>query len=280
MKRGMPWYLFRNSIPTPGNVHAKKNIAELDGIVYRIIEEKRKNTEDTGDLLSMLMAVQDEDGSQMTDQQLRDEVMTFFIAGHETTASTLTWLFYSMSQNPETYELLKREITEVLGQRRISMEDLPKLKYTDALVRETLRLYPVLWAMGRENLHDVNLGGYDIPAGSMILMSAYVNQRSKRFYDQPNDFKPERWLDPEIKKLNKFSFFPFGGGPRLCIGMPFSFMESVMILATMIQRFDFKALPGQHIDIEPALTLKPSAAFKMELAPTTITASDVEREAV
>jgi cytochrome P450 len=237
----------------------------LDEIVFGIINERRANKSDRGDLLSMLLAAQDEDGSHMTDQQLRDEAMTLFLAGHETTALTMSWTWYLLAQNPEVESKLQAELETVLGGRTPAIADLPALKYADQIIKEAMRLYPPAYAMGRQALQEFQLGGYRIPAKAQIFFFQYVTHRDPRYFSDPEQFKPERWTEEFVKQLPRYAYFPFGGGPRLCIGNSFAMMETVLMLTTIAQQFRLKLVPGQTIKPLPGITLRPENGIKMIL---------------
>jgi cytochrome P450 len=220
-------WILDNRLPTPGNRRFHKTAAELDEVIYRIIGKRRAGRqEDQGDLLSMLLQAHDEDGSQMTDQQLRDEVITLFLAGQETTALTLTWVWYLLAQHPEAEARLWQELDEVLGGRAPEVADMPRLKYTEMIAKEALRLYPPAYVVGREAVQDCEIGGYYVPAGMQVFMPTWVIHRDPRFFAEPDRFKPERWSPEFTESLPKFAYFPFGGGPRVCIGNQFAMMES------------------------------------------------------
>ncbi|MBA3472101.1 MAG: cytochrome P450, partial [Rubrobacter sp.] len=219
-----------------------------------------------GDLLSMLLAVRDEEtGEGMTDRQLRDEAMTVFLAGHETTANTLSWTWRLLSGHPEVESRLQEELREVLAGRPPIVEDLPRLRYTDMVVKESMRLYPPAWAFGREALADCEIGGYHVPAGTQLIMSQWVMHRDPRYYDEPGKFRPERWGDGSTEGLPKYAYFPFGGGPRLCIGQSFAKMEAVLLLATIAQQFRLRSAPGERISPQPSITLRPKNGMRMVL---------------
>ncbi|HEU5115815.1 MAG TPA: cytochrome P450, partial [Isosphaeraceae bacterium] len=224
-------------IPTPANRRMERAARRLDGILYRIIEEHRKSG-DRGDLLSMLLRAQDEDtGRRMTDAQLRDEAMTLFMAGHETTANTLAWAWYLLSKQPEAETKLHAELDDALTGRSPSIDDLPRLKYAEAVISETLRIMPTVWIVGREATEPCEVGGYPVPRGTTLYMSQWVLHRDSRWFDDPLTFRPERWLDGLAKRLPRYAYFPFGGGPRVCIGNQFALMESVLLLSTIARRF-------------------------------------------
>jgi cytochrome P450 len=240
-------------------------VEQLEAVVYQMIEEHRQGEHDTGDLLSMLIAAQDEDGSRMTDKQLRDETMTLFLAGHETTANALTWSFYLLSSNPETKQAIVKEIDEVIGGRLPTFEDLSRLPYTQAVVRETMRLYPPAWRVYREAAVDLEIGGFNVPKGTGLWMGQYLVHRDPRWFREPEKFIPERWLSEEIKTIPKYAYFPFGGGPRICIGNAFSEMEANLVLATILQKYDVESLPGQKIQPEASMTLRPKHGIKVHI---------------
>ena len=256
-------------IPTPANLRFRRAVRRLEEIIYGIIHERRGAPgEDSGDLLSMLLAVRDEDsGEGMSDKQLRDEVLTIFLAGHETTALNLSWTWHLLAGRPDVEEALHRELREALGGRAPTMEDLPDLSYTDAVVRESMRLYPPVWGFGREALQDCEIGGFRVPKGTQVVVSQWVMHRDERYYEDPEVFRPERWLDGSTDGLPKYAYFPFGGGPRLCIGQSFAEMEAVLLLATIAQWFRLRHEPG-HDTVQPlpSLTLRPKDGLRMVLA--------------
>ncbi len=216
-------------VPTPTNLRIKREIRFIEGILYRIIGECRASGRDTGDLLSMLLHAQDEDGSRMTDKQLRDETITLFLAGHETTASTLSWTWWLLAQNPAVEAKLHAELDAVLGGRPALLDDLSKLTYTGNVITEALRLYPPAWGLARVVIEDHELGGYPVRKGMGVAMAQWVVHRDTRWYDSPEEFRPERWENDFIKRIPRFAYFPFGGGPRQCIGNAFALMEATLI---------------------------------------------------
>lgn len=250
-------WILDNRLPTPTHYRFNKAAREIDEIVYRIISERRANSRDEGDLLSMLLAAHDEDGSQMTNSQLRDEVMTIFLAGHETTALTLSWAWYLLAQNPSAEQKFHEELNEVLAGRPPTAADLPRLKFTEMIAKESMRLYPPAYGIGREAIEDCEIGGFRIPRKSQIFMFPWATQRDPRFFDQPNCFQPERWTDELSSRLPKYAYFPFGGGPRACIGNFFAMMEIVVVLATIGQRFRFSLMPDHPVGLLPAMSLRP-----------------------
>jgi len=257
-------WILDNRLPTPGHRRYFNSVSEIDRIVYRIIAERRASGSDEGDLLSMLLEAQDEDGSQMNDAQLRDEVMTLFLAGHETTALALSWSWYLLAENPEAEKKFHAELDEMLGGRTPDVSDLPKLKYADMIAKEAMRLYPPAYAVGREAIEDTELGGFDVPKGTQVFAFQWTTHRDPRFFDDPAAFKPERWSNGASEQLPKYAYFPFGGGPRQCIGNYFAMMEIVLLLATIGQRFRF-SLMDEKVEVLPVLSLRPKKGIKVRL---------------
>ncbi len=244
-------------VPTPDNIRKARAVKKLDKIVYRIIEERRKSGHDAGDLLSMLLAVQDEDGSRMTDKQIRDELITLLLAGHETTANALSWTWWLLAQNPAAEQKLHAELHDMLSGRAPTLDDMPKLKYTEMVVTESLRLYPTAWGTARLAIEDHEIGGYAVRKGMGIAFSQYVMHRDPRWFDLPNKFLPERWANGLMKRLPRFVYFPFGGGPRQCIGNNFALMETTLLLATIAQRYRFRLVEGHPVVPLASITLRP-----------------------
>jgi cytochrome P450 len=254
-------------IPTPGNRRFVRAMRRLDALIADIIRRRRANGADTGDLLSMLLQAHDDDGSGMTDQQLRDELVTMFVAGHETTALSLSWTWYLLAQHPEVEARLVEELGIVLGGSAPTLADLPRLRYSEMVLKESMRLYPPAWMLsGRIAVEDCRLGGYHVPAGTMLVLSPWVTQRDGRFFAEPERFLPERWEDDQEKRLPRFAYFPFGGGSRMCIGQAFAMMEAKLLLAAVAQRFRLDLRPGQTIVPQPSITLRPKHGVKMTLA--------------
>ncbi|HXG88865.1 MAG TPA: cytochrome P450 [Vicinamibacterales bacterium] len=234
--------------------------AKLDALIYEMIAERRA-TGDRGDLLSMLLAVRDDiddDGPAPTlsDLQIRDEAMTILLAGHETTANALTWTWYLLSQHPAVEAALHEELERVLGGQLPAMADLGRLKFTERLITESMRLYPPAWMIGRRAINDFNVGEYTVPARAMVLMSQYVIQRDARFYPDPERFDPDRWTTQFKEALPKFAYFPFGGGVRQCIGEQFAWMELILVVATLAQQWRLTVVPGHPVVAQPLITLR------------------------
>ncbi len=254
-------------LPLPGNRRFAKALRRLDAITYRIIAERRAEAgTDRGDLLSMFLSARDEDGGQMTDLQLRDEVMTLFLAGHETTANALSWTLYLLSRHPEAEARLVSEVAAVLRGRSPELGDLPRLPYVEHVVNEALRLYPPVWLLGREVIEPFELRDLRFAKGTQIWMSQWVLHRDPRYFDDPDVFRPERWADGLAKRLPKFAYFPFGGGPRLCIGNAFAMMEATLLLATLTQRLRFQLSPGARVVPLPSVTLRPRRGLEMRVS--------------
>ncbi|MDQ3872945.1 MAG: cytochrome P450, partial [Thermoproteota archaeon] len=289
-------------LPAPRG--AREATKELNSLIFKVISDRRHNAQSQGsdggkgynDLVSKLLEAQEDssladptslDGGgaqsassptssndKMSDKQVRDEVMTIFLAGHETTANALTWTFYLLSQHPDIEKKLHDEIDSVLGVtdghggtagRIPTAEDIPQLQYTEKVLREAMRLYPPVWTMGRYVENDYRVGEYTVPAGSSILMSQYVMHHDPRYYEDPEQFNPDRWTTEFKTRLPRFSYFPFGGGIRGCIGEPFAWMEGTLIIATISQKWKMRLASGQRIKLDPAITLRPKYGMKMKL---------------
>ena len=253
--------------PTPKNLRANREYEFLDSLVYRIISERKAQagSNHRNDLLSLLMGAMDEDGTQMTPKQLRDETMTLFLAGHETTAITLAWTWYLLAQNPAVEARLCEELRGVLGGRVPEIADLPRLPYLHAMISEVLRLYPPAYILARVAIAPFRIGEHDFPAGETVLLSQWVMHRDPRYYDDPDAFRPERWLDGLADRLPAGAYFPFGDGPRRCIGQGFALLESALVIATIAQRFRFRLVPGRRTMPEPLVTLRPKQGIWMTL---------------
>jgi cytochrome P450 len=250
-------------LPTRLNRTLRENIAIVDSAIQRFIDERRASKEDKGDLLSMLLEAQDEDGSGMTDQQVRDEAMTLFGAGHETTAVTLMWTWYLLSQHPEVEAKLHGELAEVLGGRLPTLEDLSRLKYTEMVVKESMRLYPPAWGTSRQPNKDVTLGGYPIRKDTNVFINIYGMHRDTRYFADPLRFDPDRFSPEREKDIPKYAYLPFGGGPRVCIGNAFAMMEAKLVLAVLAQRYRLELAPGHIIKPERQFTLRSKHGMKM-----------------
>lgn len=250
-------------VPTPTNVRHARALRDMDAVVYRMIEEHRKGEADPETLLGMLLASTDEAGA-MSDRQLRDEALTLLMAGHETTAGSLTFALYLLSQDPNAEARLQAEVDAVLGTRAPTLEDVPRLPYTRAVVHEAMRLYPPAWSVGRETLAEVEIGGRPVPAGMHVWIPQWVVHRDPRWFDAPAEFRPERWLDGELEKgLPDCAFLPFGAGPRVCIGKRFAELEAVLVLAAIVRRYALRLAPGETLRLVPSITLRPEGGLRM-----------------
>jgi cytochrome P450 len=260
----MPFFELLSKLPLPQLRRFDAARTKLDRIIFSLVEERRRSGVDRGDLLSMLLLAQDEgDGGQMTDQQLRDELLTIFLAGHETTANALTWTWYLLSQHPEAEARLHGELSDVLGLRKPHFADVAQLRYTEMVLAESMRLYPPAWAIGRLATVDCEVGGYFVPKKSLVLVSQYVMHRDERYYEDPLAFVPERWTPAAREAQPQFAYFPFGGGPRRCIGEGFAWMEGILLLATLAQEWQLRLVPNHPVMLKPVVTLRPKHGMKM-----------------
>ncbi|MBI3409999.1 MAG: cytochrome P450 [Planctomycetes bacterium] len=273
----IPWPSW---LPTPANLRLRRAVRRLDAILFGFIRQRRAQGQSStvngggrGDLLSLLLRARDEeDGRGMSDRQVRDEAMTLFLAGHETTALALSWTWFLLAQNPKAEQKLFDECNAAVAHASAStnaspsFDDLARLPYTEAVLLEAMRLYPPAYVIGREATRDLTLGGFPLRKGQTVLMSQWVVQRDPRFFDEPDEFHPERWLDERTEKLPKFAYFPFGGGPRLCVGNTFAMMEMTLILATLAPRFRFTLAPGCIVRPAASFTLHPAPGIPARIA--------------
>jgi cytochrome P450 len=249
--------------PSPFNRRLTRGIRILDRVVFQIIEERRRTGEPHEDLLDMMLRARDEDtGEGMTDRQLRDEVMTFILAGHETTAVALSWTWYLLDRHPQVAETLRSEIA-ALGGRTPTIEDLPRLSYARRVVEEAMRLYPPVWGFFRQALGPDRLGEHSVPKGAVVLISPYVTHRHPRFWDDPERFDPDRFTPERVRERPRFAYLPFSGGPRLCIGNEFALMEAQLAVAMTMQRYRLQLAPGAQPEPESKITLRPRGGMMM-----------------
>lgn len=237
---------------------------DLNRIIDGIIRERRASSEQRGDLLGTLLRVRDADGKPMNDAQLRDEVMTLFLAGHETTALSLSWTCYLLAQHPEVEAKLVEELRAVLGDREPATDDVPRLRYTEMVLKESMRLYPAVWGIGRRAIADCEIGGYRVAAGTNIFIFQSLTQRDPRFFSNPDAFDPERWREDPVRsgRIPRFAYFPFGGGPRVCVGASFAMLEASLLLAMIQQRFHFDLVPGHPVQPMASVTLRPKQGIR------------------
>jgi cytochrome P450 len=255
------------SIPTPENRRLNRALEELDELVAGIIRERRQVKREREDLLSLLMEATDEQGGGMNDEQLRDEVMTMVLAGHETTANALSWAWFLLSRHPAVERALHHELQQVLAGRAPSVEDLPALPYTRRVCDEVLRLYPPAWSVARRAKHDDEIGGFHIPAGTSVVLSPWISHRDPRFWDNPEGFDPDRFLPEACAGRPPLAYFPFAAGPRMCIGNNFALMELQIVLATLVQAYRLNLDPSQRVETAPRITLRPRDGIRVSLHP-------------
>ena len=252
-------------VPSPRNIRAKLGIKRLEKVIYRIIADRRASGRDTGDLLSILLQAQDEDGGHMDDRQLRDETITLFLAGHETTANTLAWTWWLLAQNPTVEKKFHEELDGVLNGSAPEVDDLPKLTYLSNVLTESLRLYPTAWGMARLAAEEHEIAGFPVRPGYGVAFAQWVIHRDARWFDAPLEFRPERWENGLAKQLPRFAYFPFGGGPRQCIGNTFALMEASVVLATIGQKFRFQLVPSNQVTPLASITLRPKNGIQVTL---------------
>lgn len=251
-------------VPTTSNFKFKKERKVLDGVIYSIINERKKAVVKKGDLLDMLMESTYEDtGEHMPDDLLKDELMTVFLAGHETTASALTWTFYLISQHPEVYKKLKNEVDTIVGKEEMTFAHFQQLKYTKACLNEAMRLYPPVWIIGRKATEDNMVGDYLIKKDMDILILPYIMHRHPDYWKNPETFDPDRWETEEVKQMDKFTYFPFAAGPRMCIGNNFALFEADIIITKVIQQFKFEYAGDKPAKMDPTLTLRVKGGMPM-----------------
>jgi cytochrome P450 len=251
--------------PTISNIRAWFAVRRLDNVLYDIIRSAHKDGP-RGDLLSILQHARHEgDGTRMSEKQLRDEAMTLFLAGHETTALALTYTLYLLARHPQVAEELRAELKAVLDGKPPTVDDLPKLKFTEQVVLESMRLYPPAYAIGRQATAPCELGGYHLPEGGTVVMAQWVVHRDPRWWDEPNVFRPHRWTEQMHSKLHRFAYFPFGGGPRVCVGNTFAMVEMVLVLAVLASKWRFEYAGKGEIGFRPKMTLSPDGPVQMVL---------------
>lgn len=260
-------FLVPAGLPLPGTLSLQRAIGVLDGIIYDIIGERRASGRSDGDLLDTLLRAHDHESGQMSDRQLRDELMTLFLAGHETTAIALSWTVYLLAKDPEVAAQLEEQLEAVLASRAPGFEDVSKLRFTEMVIKESMRLYPPVWGFSRRALRPFEVSGYQLPVGTNVFLMPWVTHRDARFFPEPERFDPLRWREDPIRsgKIPRFAYFPFGGGPRVCVGASFAMLEATLLLARLTQRFRFGVPPGQAPEIRPSVTLRTKSGIKVVL---------------
>jgi cytochrome P450 len=257
-------------MPTHRALQARR---ELDTFVYDLIAKRRAAGSDEGDVLSMLLEARDDDGTGMTDQQLRDQAMTLIAAGHETTSNALAWTFYLLSQNPAKYDLLREELDQEMGSHTPTASDLPRLRYLDWVITESMRIYPPAWMLNRTALEPFELEGYSFPAGTRVIVSQWVIHHLAEVWGDPEAFRPERWDPVSVQRLPRGAYFPFGAGRRICIGMPLADMEARLVLATILQHYTPRMVPGWPVETLPRVTLRMKHGIGVKLEPASTPAT-------
>jgi cytochrome P450 len=251
-------------VPPPGLAAFLKARKRIDAVVYRMIAAHRQRRRDSGSLLDLMLAAAPE-GSATSEQALRDQVITIFLAGYETVANALVWTWYLLAENPECERRLHEEVDAVLQDRLPTVEDVPRLRYTEMVMAESMRLYPPAWAMGRYARHDFQLGDYSLPAKTTVLISQFVTHRDPRYFPDPLRFDPNRFTPEAKSQRTKFTYFPFGAGVRQCIGESFAWMEGVLLLATLAQKWKLRLVSGHRVDPQPLITLRPRYGMLMQI---------------
>ena len=267
----LPFSEILEKLPIPPVLRMKKARAQLDRIIYPLIEQRRRSGEDRGDLLSMLLAAEDKEysGERMDNDQVRDECVTLLLAGHETTANALTWTFYLLAQHPEIAERLKREVDQTIGNRLPAAEDYASLKYSEMVFSESMRLYPPAWGIARTVVEPYEAFGITFPKNSLTLTSQWITHRDERWYPNPHHFDPERWTPQATASRPKFAYFPFGAGPRQCIGESFAWMEGVLLLSSIVRNWKFTVVPETRVELLPVITLRPKFGMKLKVETAT-----------
>jgi len=260
-----PFLQLSLKLPLPSTFRFRSAVRELDAVIYRMIEQRRKGASTGEDLLSLLVqAKDDETNAYMTEKQLRDEIFTLLMAGHETTANVLGWAIYLLAQHPQIDARLHAEVRSVAGGReRLDAADAERMPYARMVITEVMRLYPPVWFIGRTALEDVAIGGYTIPRGASVLMSQYVMHRDGRYFDEPEAFRPERWTREFQERLPRGAFFPFSAGDRHCLGEGFAWLEALLALGSLVERWRFELVPGQDIRPSPSITLRPNTGVRV-----------------
>jgi cytochrome P450 len=261
----LPWSGVIEVLPIPAMRRLQRARQRLDETIYRLIGERKANGSAGDDLLALLVSAGRDTGEPMSDEQIRDEAMTLFLAGHETTAATLTWTWFLLAQHPDVEARLHEEFEAVLGDRPPRVKDLESLRYTEMVLSEAIRLYPPAWLIGRRALVDFEAGPYVIPARSIVILSPYVSHRDARWFPEPGRFDPDRWTEDARTTRPRWAYFPFGGGTRTCIGEGFAWTEAKLVLATLARQWRLRGVPGHQVELHPRVTLRPKGGMPMTL---------------
>ena len=254
-----------NWIPTPANVRFRNALEDIDEIIYEMIDERRGEADERDDLLAMLLQAQDDEGEGMSDKQLRDEMMTMLLAGHDTTALSITYTWHLIANNPEVEERLRTELDDVLGDDFATFEELPRLEYLEKVIKESMRLYPAVHSISRRAVTDVEFDGYPISEGSRIFLAPWVTHRDGRFWDEPETFRPGRWDEANVEARPEYAYFPFGGGPRRCIGKKFAMLEAKLIISTILQKCTLEPEADESLDLVASITAQPKDGIDMRV---------------
>lgn len=252
-------------VPTQGRLRSQRAIQRVDHLMFGMIQQARADRSDSENLLRVLLDAKDEDGSEMSDLQVRDEAVTMFVAGHETTALALSYAMHCLAHEPDAQARLHRELDEVLGDRLPTAQDVPRLVWTQAIVQEVLRLYPPAWTIGREAAEPVEIAGWRLEKGDQVLTPQWLVHHDPRWFSDPRAFRPERWLDGLKDRLPRFAYFPFGGGARTCVGNHFALLEAQLALATIFQRVGVSRAPGFELEVTPSITLRPVHGVRLRV---------------
>jgi cytochrome P450 len=266
-RRGLGRFL-PDGIPMGAGRRYVRGVREIDSFVKEIVGARRAMPNERPDLLAMLLAARDEFGNEMTAKQIRDEAITLFVGAFDTPALCLSWTWYLLSAHPEITAQLRAEVDHVLGDATPTAADFPRLPLTQRIIKESMRLYPPAWLLSREAAEDTTIGGIPVARGTSVLMSQWVTHRDERFFPRPDEFMPERWVDADSPK--RFSYFPFGGGPRVCIGAAFATLETTLVLAMMAQRFRFEMAGSREVVPQPSMTLRPRGGVPARIVPRVV----------
>lgn len=255
------------SVPTPSALRVRRAFREVDAIVARLLAARARKNREPSDLLSLLLKARDVHGAPLTAKAVRDEAVTMLLAGHETSALSITYALHALAHHPEVADDVSRELWQTLGGRTPSFEDLKSLPYTMAVVKESMRLYPPVWTLGRELLADIKLGEHVLERGATVMLPQWVVHRDARWFARPLSFEPERWLDGSTTQLSRYAYFPFGAGSRMCLGSNFALVEAALVLATLLSRFAVLPLGPSDLTLVPSATLRPLGAVRLRFAP-------------